>query len=175
MDPRRLALIRSGTDERPRRVGSGYLITRRLVLTARHVLEDRATGLPWPAITVRIGHHGYGEPVLAAAELLWQHPDGRDVALLRIDRDLDLPGAVRWGRPTGTAPLPYRGLGYPLSAKGDTRDPEHLRGELPPSLAPRTATSWTRDPRPYPAPTTRTPGAAPQEPRSSAATVSSAS
>ncbi|WP_405386765.1 serine protease [Streptomyces sp. NBC_01102] len=132
MDPRRLALIRSGTDERPRRVGSGYLITRRLVLTARHVLEDRATGLPWPAITVRIGHHGYGEPVLAAAELLWQHPDGRDVALLRIDRDLDLPGAVRWGRPTGTAPLPYRGLGYPLSAKGDTRDPEHLRGELPP-------------------------------------------
>ncbi|MFE4333897.1 trypsin-like peptidase domain-containing protein [Streptomyces sp. NPDC056831] len=132
MDPRRLALIRSGTDERPRRVGSGYLITPRLILTARHVLEDRATGLPWPAITVRIGHHGYGEMTLAAAELLWQHPDGRDVALLRIDRDLDLSGAVRWGRPTGTAPLPYRGLGYPLSAKGDTRDPEHLRGELPP-------------------------------------------
>ncbi|WP_055601612.1 trypsin-like serine protease [Streptomyces aureus] len=132
MDPRRLALIRSGTDDRPHRVGSGYLITPRLVLTARHVLEDRATGLPWPAFRVRIGHHGYGETTAASAELLWQHPDGRDVALLRIDRDVDLSGTVRWGRPVGTAPLSYRGLGYPLSAKGDTRDPENLRGELPP-------------------------------------------
>jgi hypothetical protein len=131
MDPARLALIRSG-DEQPRGVGSGYLIAPRLVLTARHVLENRSTRTLWPAITVRIGHHSGGEMTRVPAQLLWAHADGLDVALLRIDQEIDVSGSVCWGRPTGTAPLPYEGLGYPWAAKGETRDPEHLRGELPP-------------------------------------------
>ncbi|MCF6522721.1 trypsin-like peptidase domain-containing protein [Streptomyces sp. JJ36] len=130
MDPGRLALIRSGTDEAPQRLGSGYLIAPRLVLTARHVLVD-ATGNLWPAVHVRIGHHCGGEMTYVRAEVMW-HPDELDVALLRIDREVHLPGAVRWGSPAGTAPLRYQGLGYPLAAKGETRAPEHLRGELPP-------------------------------------------
>ncbi|MEU4173714.1 serine protease [Streptomyces sp. NPDC026589] len=131
MDPARLALIRSG-DEQPRGVGSGYLIAPRLVLTARHVLEDRSNRTLWPTITVRIGHHSGGEMTRVPAQLLWAHSDGLDVALLCIDQEIDVPGSVRWGQPTGTVPLPYEGLGYPWAAKGETRDPEHLRGELPP-------------------------------------------
>ncbi|MCX5058994.1 trypsin-like peptidase domain-containing protein [Streptomyces canus] len=132
MDRRRLALIRSGgTGEGRLTVGSGYLIAPRLVLTARHVLEDRVTGTLWPAVTVRVGHHLDGEATSVDAELLWVHPAGLDVALLRIDRKIDLPGSVRWGCPAGTAPLPYEGLGYPWAAKGETRAPEHLRGVLP--------------------------------------------
>ncbi|MDV9195022.1 trypsin-like serine peptidase [Streptomyces sp. Wh19] len=132
MDPRRLALIRSGGAGDGRiTVGSGYLIAPRLVLTARHVLEDRDTGTLWPTINVRVGHHRECETTRVAAELLWSHPDGLDVALLRIDREIDLSGSVRWGRPAGTAPLAYEGLGYPWAAKGETRAPEHMRGVLP--------------------------------------------
>ncbi|MFE0722579.1 trypsin-like peptidase domain-containing protein [Streptomyces rochei] len=132
MDRRRLALIRSGGTGGGRlTVGSGYLIAPRLVLTARHVLEDRHTGMPWPVVTVRVGHHLDGEMTRVDAELLWTHPDGLDVALLRIDREIDPPGSVRWGCPAGATPLPYEGLGYPWAAKGETRAPEHLRGVLP--------------------------------------------
>ncbi|MBJ6622139.1 hypothetical protein [Streptomyces sp. DHE17-7] len=54
MDRRRLALIRSGrTGEGRLTVGSGYLIAPRLVLTARHVLEDRDTGTRGRAATGR--------------------------------------------------------------------------------------------------------------------------
>lgn len=133
MDPRRLALIHSGTTEEPRSVGSGYLIAPRLVLTARHVLVDGATGQPWPEIQVRLGHPCGADAPRVKAEFLWKHPDGLDVALLSIGTETDLQDTVRWGRPAGKAPLPYEGLGFPRAAASDgTRDPEHLRGVLPP-------------------------------------------
>lgn len=132
MDPRRLALIRSGTVEQRRSVGSGYLIAPRLVLTARHVLANRDTGELWPEIEVRIGHPGDGDTIHAKAELLWDHPGGLDVALLRIESEIHVPSAVRWGRPVGRAPLQYEGLGFPRAAVVDTREVEHLRGVLPP-------------------------------------------
>ncbi|MFH9581084.1 trypsin-like peptidase domain-containing protein [Streptomyces globisporus] len=131
MDPHRLAQIRSGGGGEGRlTVGSGYLIAPRLVLTARHVLVDQATEKFWPKITVRVGHDRYGETTRATAELLWEHPDGLDVALLSVDREIDLPGAVRWGRPTGIRPLKYEGLGFPWASKAEGREPEHLRGDL---------------------------------------------
>ncbi|MGW8361853.1 VMAP-C domain-containing protein [Streptomyces wedmorensis] len=132
MDSRRLALIRSGETGAGRfSIGSGYLIAPRLVLTARHVLEDRDTGEFWPRISVHVGHHREGGTTRVEAERVWIHPEGLDVALLRLDREIDLAGSVRWGRPVGTAPLPYEALGYPWAAKSETRDPEHLRGVLP--------------------------------------------
>ncbi|MET8977003.1 trypsin-like peptidase domain-containing protein [Streptomyces sp. NPDC004539] len=131
MDPRRLALIRSG-DEGRITVGSGYLIAPRLVLTARHVLIDKVTTAPWRTIKVRVGHERDGEQTRTSARLLWEHPAGLDIALLLLDQEIPLPGPVRWGRPEGLAPLPYEGLGYPWAAKnGGLRAPEHLRGFLP--------------------------------------------
>ncbi|MDX3385306.1 trypsin-like peptidase domain-containing protein [Streptomyces niveiscabiei] len=131
MDPRRLALIRSGDGSR-RTVGSGYLVAPRLVLTARHALIDRTTGRFWPKTKVYVGHERDGERITTSAERLWVHPEGLDIALLRLDEEIDLPGPVRWGRPEGRAPLPYEGLGYPWASRnGDLREPEHLRGFLP--------------------------------------------
>ncbi|MFB8030053.1 MULTISPECIES: hypothetical protein [unclassified Streptomyces] len=132
MDPARLALIRSGTKDETRSTGSGYLIGPRLILTARHVLVDRESGAPWPRISARIGHFGYGPTLTAKAELLWTPPGDLDVALLRIDDAPDVPGAISWGRLTGRAPLPYQGLGYPKAAAVDKREVEHLRGMLSP-------------------------------------------
>ncbi|MFI1845100.1 trypsin-like peptidase domain-containing protein [Streptomyces microflavus] len=131
MDQARLALIRSGTQEERRGVGSGYLVAPQLVLTARHVLQDHATEAFWPVITVRVGHPKFGITAQVPAQLLWTHPDGLDVALLRIDCEVDLPGSVNWGRPVGRAPLPYEGIGYPWASLGEGREPEHLRGVLP--------------------------------------------
>lgn len=132
MDPRRLALIRGGTTDTYHSVGSGYLIAPRLVLTARHVLVNRATGEPWPEIRVRVGHPCGSEAPRFRAELLWHHPEGLDIALVRVERAADVGGSVRWGRPVGRAPLRYEGLGFPRATAGSTRDPEHLRGVLPP-------------------------------------------
>ncbi|MFJ4468546.1 trypsin-like serine protease [Streptomyces sp. NPDC089424] len=132
MDPRRLALIRCGIDQRRHSVGSGYLIAPRLVLTARHVLVQVDTGKLWPKIQVRLGHPRDGLTAHVGAELLWEHPEGLDVALLRVDHETDVSGPVRWGRPAGKVPLQYDGLGFPKAAVVDTRQVEHLRGVLSP-------------------------------------------
>ncbi|MFK0230822.1 trypsin-like peptidase domain-containing protein [Streptomyces sp. NPDC090303] len=132
MDPRRLALIHGGTTGARHSVGTGYLIAPRLVLTARHVLVNRATEEPWPEIRVRVGHPCGDQAPGVRAELLWHHPRGLDVALLRVEEAAEVSGSVRWGRPVGGAPLRYEGLGFPRAAAGSTRDPEHLRGVLPP-------------------------------------------
>ncbi|GHG00171.1 VMAP-C domain-containing protein [Streptomyces zaomyceticus] len=150
MDPRRLALIRSGTDQRVRSTGSGYLIAPRLVLTARHVLLNDDTGTLWPVTSVRLGHPVEGDTTRTRAELLWEHPEGLDVALLLLEEASELPGTVRWGNPTGRAPLPYDGLGFPRAAAGETRDVEHLRGFLPPLSGAMNRYVLDQDPAPAP-------------------------
>ncbi len=56
MDPHRLVLIRSGTTRLRHRVGSGYLVAPRLVLTAAHILQDGERSSYWEEIQVRVGH-----------------------------------------------------------------------------------------------------------------------
>ncbi|MGW7424513.1 trypsin-like peptidase domain-containing protein [Streptomyces sp. NPDC054813] len=130
MDRRRLTLVRAGADAGFRRIGSGYLIAPRLVLTARHVVEEHP-GAAWPRIDVRVGHP-QDDTLRRAAQVCWTHPDGRDVALLLLDESVEAPGAVRWGRPVGNDPLPYDALGFPAATTSDGQyGVEHLRGELP--------------------------------------------
>ncbi|MFD4698794.1 trypsin-like serine peptidase [Streptomyces niveus] len=132
MDPRRLALILTGTPQERRSVGSGYLIAPRLVLTARHVVEDRDTRAEWPQIQIRVGHPGEVSTVRTKVSVLWRHPQDLDVALLLTDDPVEVPDSpVRWGRPVGKAPLPYEGLGFPLATSEEEREVEHLRGVLP--------------------------------------------
>ncbi|MFJ5230962.1 hypothetical protein ACIQBJ_13825 [Kitasatospora sp. NPDC088391] len=138
MDARRLALIRSGAAVGdPVGLGSGYLIAPRLVLTARHVVTEKETGVRRPRIKVWIGHVRDGGTKASGVAEAWLHPD-LDVALLLLDRDHEVPDPVRWGRPVGRDPLPYQGLGYPAASTVDgagrevEREVEHLRGTLPP-------------------------------------------
>ncbi|MFF4317067.1 hypothetical protein [Streptomyces sp. NPDC001507] len=132
MDPRRLVMIRSGTTRQRHRVGSGYLVAPRLVLTAAHILRDGDSGAYWEEIQVRVGHPGRGETLRTGAEQIWIHPQDLDVALLLTDDEIEVSGSVRWGHPVGAAPLRYEGLGFPLASAEDGRDAEHLRGVLPP-------------------------------------------
>jgi hypothetical protein len=132
MDPHRLVMIRSGTTRQRHRVGSGYLVAPRLVLTAAHILRSGDNDAYWEEIQVRVGHPGRGKTLRTGAQRIWIHPHDLDVALLLTDDEIDVPGPVRWGRPVGTAPLRYEGLGFPLASAEDGRDAEHLRGVLPP-------------------------------------------
>ena len=82
--------------------GSGYLVGRRLVLTARHVLVDESTGEWWPRRPVILGHPDAGPVSEHGATPVWRSI-AHDVALVRLD-DLFVSGAppVRWGRFTGS-------------------------------------------------------------------------
>lgn len=152
MDPRRLALIRGGTPKERLSVGSGYLIAPRLVLTARHVIEDRDTRSEWPQIQIRVGHPGPGHDptVRTRATVLWKHPRDLDVALLLTHDVVEVPDSpVRWGHPVGKAPLPYEGLGFPLATADEEREVEHLRGVLP-LLSSGSRDRYTLDQEPAP-------------------------
>ncbi|MEU9405376.1 trypsin-like peptidase domain-containing protein [Streptomyces sp. NPDC048281] len=133
MDRRRLALVLCGdTGPEFREVGTGYLVAPRLVLTARHVVE-RTRAASWPRIQVRVGHPRDGAQRRCEASVSWTHPDGsRDVALLLLADPVEVPGAVRWGRPVGDEPLRYLALGFPLATTANERyGVEPMRGELP--------------------------------------------
>ncbi|MBP5941812.1 trypsin-like serine protease [Streptomyces sp. LBUM 1476] len=174
MDPRRLALIRSGDAER-HTVGSGYLIAPRLVLTARHVLIDRATTKFWPKINVYVGHERDGEQIKTSAQRLWEHPSGLDIALLQLAEEIDLPDPVRWGRPEGRAPSRTRASATPGRPRtANSAPPNTSAASSPSSPAARTATSWTRPRPPLPA-SAATRGEEPRARRSSAVTTSYAS
>jgi HEXXH motif-containing protein len=131
VDRRRLALVRGGDAFGFLRVGTGYLIGHRLVLTARHVVEkNRDTA--WARIDVRVGHPQDADVRRRSASVCWTHPEG-DVALLLLDDAVDVRGTVLWGCPIGNAPLSYQGLGYPSATfRAKQHKVEHLRGKLPP-------------------------------------------
>ncbi|MEU0382837.1 hypothetical protein [Streptomyces chartreusis] len=131
MDPRRLAAVRAGDAEYVHASGSGYVLTPRLVLTALHVLTSTDAPLPGQRIDVVIGHPGHGDRLRRSGRLCWSGT-AHDVALIRLDRPVDVPGEVLWGRPVAGV-LDYEALGFPSFARYDDeiRRVEHLTGRLP--------------------------------------------
>lgn len=119
------------------RVGSGYLLSDRLVLTAHHVVHGIPVGAP---VDVRPLSVGQPSPWLSAS-LYWPTrqadlaaaPDC-DAALLVIDDPLWDPGllrgTVRFGQVTGQDRVACLGLGFPdAEARPDnSRDSMPVRG-----------------------------------------------
>ncbi|MFD5516374.1 hypothetical protein [Streptomyces sp. NPDC127066] len=130
MDPRRLAAVQAGDSECIHANGSGYLLTPRLVLTALHVLTSSEGSLPHQRIDVVVGHPGHGTRLHRSGELCWS---ARDVALIRLDQPVDIPGDVLWGHPISGV-FDFEALGFPSFARysnTDERSVEHLTGRLP--------------------------------------------
>lgn len=108
------------------RVGSGYLISDRLVLTA-----DCIVGRQGPT-EVRPG----GTFPWVTASLLWLG-DACGAAVLEVDDPSTLmvpPAVMRWGEVLGGEPVPVTAMGFPpVGARPDgVRDPEQIFGQLGP-------------------------------------------
>jgi energy-coupling factor transporter ATP-binding protein EcfA2 len=134
--PGRLAVVRHDG-----RQGSGYLLTRRLVLTAAHVVED--------AQDVRVTVPGpQGEVRCELAGLWRREQSGIDVALLASDRPLAGDGAGtadgdggaawagnRWARISSLGPVPdCVAVGFPYVQRdaAGRLDTEQLTGTYKP-------------------------------------------
>ncbi|MGO9899059.1 MAG: tetratricopeptide repeat protein [Solirubrobacteraceae bacterium] len=119
------------------RVGSGYLVAERLVLTAAHVVDgaagDAAIDVRFPAVAAT-----------ATGALLWSgSPKGVDAALVELNAAPQGPvrirvSPVRWGRLTGQRPgVKATGVGFPRALKeaDGTRVPDQIDGAINPGAS----------------------------------------
>ncbi|MEV0741500.1 trypsin-like serine protease [Streptomyces sp. NPDC050549] len=134
---RRTAFLRTG-----RAQSSGYLVAPRLVLTAAHCVGEVAE-----PVEVRVPESGPHQGRLRASQPVCFHVVARSegfsgagddgFALLSTEEDdpfgLKTAEPVRWGRLTGTDPLPADVLGFPELADADGKaNLEHAYGKLIP-------------------------------------------
>ncbi|WUI02755.1 serine protease [Spirillospora sp. NBC_00431] len=131
MDRGRLADIRVGVQDECAGGGSGYLIGRRLVLTARHVVIEEATGTWWPRLEVWLRHPA-GAVRRVSAEPMWASAM-LDAALIELCEDAAGQPPVRWGCFLGDVPERYTGLAFPGFVDFESgRGVEQLGGTIPP-------------------------------------------
>ncbi|MFI6339435.1 tetratricopeptide repeat protein [Streptomyces sp. NPDC050535] len=128
---RAVAVLLRDAEGSPRGNGTGYLLARRLILTARHVLD----GVP------ESGSFGVQAPggAFVACSVVWQ--GGRvgsvevDAALLLAEEDVgDRVAPVRWGRVVTARHHPCLVAGYPVAGhRADgALDVQQPRGTLSP-------------------------------------------
>ena len=108
------------------RVGSGYLISDRLVLTCGRVVDRRGSTDIRP-----VGMGGW-----LTAAVVWSAPGG-DAAVMEVDDPSALmvsPDRIRWGHVTGGRPVPVTAMGFPPADVRPQwpRDPAQFLGQLVP-------------------------------------------
>ena len=108
------------------RVGSGYLVNDRLVLTSGGIVGRQGSTAVRPA----------GTAVWVSASLVWSAQAG-DAALLEVEEPSALmmsPDALRWGQVAGRQPVAVTAIGFPPApVRPDTaRDTEQFFGRLVP-------------------------------------------
>jgi hypothetical protein len=104
--------------------GSGYFVTRSLVLTVGHVVGVSAD--------CEVRHLGAEE--WTPARVVWRGV-GCDAALLRASKEVGSWESVRFGRLASYQRAPCEGVGFPWAQaepKTGVRDTEQIRGEIPP-------------------------------------------
>jgi len=112
--------------------GSGYRLSDRLVLTARHVIAPATSGVGGRVLVRPLGAPGW-----LPAQVDWDDVN-TDAALIRVeDENWRAPSeesALRWGNLTGSEPVPCAAVGFPwASARPDRmRDTAHVYGQLAP-------------------------------------------
>jgi hypothetical protein len=115
-------------------MGSGYLVTERLVLTAAHVVRTDS-GVETEAVEVRPS--GSKGPV--QGRVVWSHQqEDIDAALIQITDSRWQPSGLRplrWGRLTGQGgAVSCEAVGFPrvLRQLDGMRESEHLNGHINP-------------------------------------------
>ena len=112
--------------------GSGYRLSDRLVLTARHVIAPALAGAGGRVLVRPLGVTGW-----LPAGVGWQDADA-DAALIVVeDEGWRAPAGesvLRWGKLAGSDPVPCAVVGFPwASVRPDRmRDTAHVYGQLAP-------------------------------------------
>ena len=111
------------------RLGSGYLISDGLVLTATHVLEQAEGVAAEKGQAAEAACIGSG---WQQATVVWVDA-GQDVAILACPA-LRAGGGIRWGRLTGSDPLDWGAVGFPVASldEAEGRQAEHAFGRTSP-------------------------------------------
>ncbi|MFE3799664.1 S1 family peptidase, partial [Nocardia tengchongensis] len=113
------------------RVGSGYVVGDRLVLTAAHVCTEAGLAVGGRAEVCLLGS-GW-----VTAAVIWLSADA-DVALIQVDDSEAWPDAdtsvLRWGDLVGADPVAAAAIGFPWSQERPdrVRDTEHAVGFVAP-------------------------------------------
>ena len=116
------ATLRDGREQ----IGSGYLITGRLVLTAEHCTRDKATGEPAARLQVVRASDG---AVAKVDDMVSDH--GLDVAVLQLaddapwDPDLPPPAFARVDQSQSGVLDDCTGIGFPLFQRDPARRTRH--------------------------------------------------
>ncbi|GII85419.1 hypothetical protein Ssi03_34090 [Sphaerisporangium siamense] len=114
--------------------GSGCLVGDGLVLTARHVVVDAASGRAARGLAVRSLEDDRARP----CEVAWAGTDRLDAALLRVvDPQGSRAGPVRWGQvASATGKVACEAIGFPRAMAqthgpdAGTRDTERFTGRV---------------------------------------------
>ncbi len=114
------------------RVGSGYAVADRVVLTTAHVLTEAGLVVGGPAQVSLLGCREWSPAAVAWLDA------GLDVALVRVDESSPWPAremsVLRWGRLAGNEPVTAAAIGFPWAQErpDSVRDTEHVVGFVPP-------------------------------------------
>ena len=158
------ATLRDGREQ----LGSGYLISGRLVLTAEHCTRDKVTGEP--AARLRVVRASDG----AVAEVAGVVPDhGLDVAVLQLaddapwDADLPPPAFARVDQSQSGVLDDCTGIGFPLFQRDPDRRTRHtseFHGRIYQTDERESGRLLMREPLIHPGPVTGPEGEALSEP-----------
>lgn len=109
-------------------VGTGYLVSQGLVLTARHVVFPG--GVPSCSLTVRVP----GKPAVVQAAIEWHSGEldstrdiPLDVALLSVHLDGPVDGLLHWGQYSREEDHNYESAGYPRLSRVQSADAAAIR------------------------------------------------
>jgi TIR domain len=128
LDPRRIAMIYAAS-ENDERLGSGYFVNHRLVLTAGFLVRE-SDGEKTDRVLVR----QLGTKEWIAARLVWASKD-RNMALLEHDAlSIESSDVPEFGEITGTNPIHCTAVGFPEFKKRPDRgrDAEQIFGNILP-------------------------------------------
>jgi Trypsin-like peptidase domain/Tetratricopeptide repeat/Anaphase-promoting complex subunit 5 len=137
VDLARVAMV-FATGPAGERVGSGYAVGERLVLTSAHVLSQAGLTVDDRAEVYLLGSGSWVPGTVA-----WLDPD-LDAALVRADAAAPWPGTkmsvLRWGKLAGADSVLAAAIGFPWAQQrpDGVHDTEHAVGFVPPGAGAQT-------------------------------------